>query len=160
MPNTSLASPSAPILTGTVLDNRQLGSALQPQNSATLNAALKSQLAATATTAKLPALVGLINSMPAADLVAAKDLTLQAFVQQQVDPMVSGDPVMKMAIDSEIAKPLATGTISTTLNLTSPLATHPLLKSIASEARLMQRVFRVTMDGDSIHTLINSELCI
>jgi hypothetical protein len=136
MPSQSSPNLSAPNLTGTVLDNLQPGSPLQPQISATLNAALKSQLAAAATAAKLPALVGLINSMPAADLVASKDLTLQAFVQQLVDPMVSGDPAMKTAVDSEIAKLPATGTVSTTLNLSSPLASHPLLKNIVSDAQI------------------------
>jgi hypothetical protein len=136
MPTQSSNTPSTANLTGTVLDNLQPGSPLQPQISAELNAALKTQLAAAATAANLPALVGLINVMPAADFVAAKDLSLQAFAQQQIDPMVSGDPAMKTAIDTEISKLPATGTISTALNLTSPLAAHPLLKGIVADAQL------------------------
>jgi hypothetical protein len=123
-------------LVSSVLDNLQAGSPLQPQISTTLNAALKTQLAAAATTANLPALTGLINAMPAADLAAAKDLSLQAFAQQQIDPMVAGDPAMKTAIDNEIAKLPATGTVGTALNLTSPLSAHPLLKSIVADAQL------------------------
>jgi hypothetical protein len=74
--------------------------------------------------------------MPAADLAAAKDLSLPAFVRQQIDPLVGSDPAMKTAIDNEIAKLPATGTVGTVLNLTSPLATHPLLKGIVADAQL------------------------
>lgn len=136
MPNQPSINPSAPNLTGTVLDNLQTASHLQARISETLNAALKTQLTTAATAANLPILVGLINALPPADLVASKDLSLQAFVQQQVDPKVGGDPVMKAAIDGEIAKLPLTATVSTTLNLTLPLASHPLLKGIVADAQL------------------------
>ena len=136
MPIQSPNTRAAANLTGTVLDNLKPGAPLQPQISTTLNAALKTLLAAAATTAKLPVLVGLINSMPTADLIAAKDLTLQAFAQQQIDPMVAGDPAMKAAVDNEIAKLPATVTVGTALSLTSRLASHPLLRGIVAGAQL------------------------
>src|SRR5580700_9544872 len=134
MPTQSLPNPSSPNLTGTVLDNLQTGSSLQAKISETLNVALKTQLTTAATAANLPILVGLINALPPADLVASKDLTLQAFVQQQIDPLAGADPAMKTAIDNETAK-LPTGTVSTALNLTLPLAAHPLLTGIVADAQ-------------------------
>ncbi len=125
MPAQSPPNMSAFNFTGSILDNLQADAPLQSQISTTLNAALKSQLAAAATAANLPALLGLLNAMPAADLAAAKDLSLPAFAQQQIDPMVSGDPAMKAAINSEIAKLPATGTVGTALNLMSPLISSP-----------------------------------
>jgi Tc toxin complex TcA C-terminal TcB-binding domain/Neuraminidase-like domain/Salmonella virulence plasmid 28.1kDa A protein len=136
MTTTTIANSSAANLLGTVLENLQPGSFLQPQISAALNAALKTQLAGAAATAQLPALAGLISAMPAADLAAASDLPLQTFVQQQVDPMVSSDPTMKSAIDNEIAKLSVSGTVSDALDLTLPIASHPLLKNIVADAQL------------------------
>jgi hypothetical protein len=86
MPTQPPNTPSAANLTGTVLDNLLPGSPLQPQISAALNAALNGRRDHQASRA----LVGLINTIPAADLVAAKDLSLQAFAQQQIDPMANG----------------------------------------------------------------------
>ena len=103
MPTQLSTASSSASLRGTILDNLQAGSPLQPPISSILNAALKTQLAATATVAKLPALVGLMSSIPAADLVAAMDLSLQAFAQQKIDPTVAGDPAIKTAIDNRIS---------------------------------------------------------
>ena len=123
-------------LSGTALDNLKAGSKLQPQISATLNAALKSRLTAAATAANHPDLVALINAIPAADLAAAQGLTLQAFLQQQIDPMVSSDAAKKTAVDSEIASLPLAGTVGDALNLTTALAAHPLLTGVVADAQL------------------------
>lgn len=71
--------------------------------------------------------------------------------------MASGDPAMKGVIDSESEELPATGTVSTTLNLTLALAFHPLRKNWLKS---MQGVFSLTTDGDMIQNLINLEVCI
>jgi hypothetical protein len=140
MPTQLSTNPSSPDFTSTVLDNLRPGSALQTQISETLNAALKCQLAAAATKADLPVLLALMNAMLAADRATSEDLLLEEFAQRLFDPMASSDPAMKAAIDNEIATLPGTATVSTTLNLTSPLATHPLLHSLVSDARLTSQL--------------------
>jgi hypothetical protein len=131
----SSSSPSGD-LSGTVLDNLRPGSALQPGISAALNAALKSQLADMAAASKLAVILGLIDAMPSADLVAVKDLSLQAFVKQQLDSMLGPDPAMKTAVDNEIASLASTDTVGSLLKLNQLITANPLLSGIVADAQL------------------------
>ena len=136
MPSQSSINISTINLSGTVLDNLKAGAALRPQINAALNAALKSRLVDAATAANHPDLVALINAIPAVDLAAAQGLTLQAFLQQQVDPMVGGDAAKKAAFDSEIAGLPLAGTVGDALSLSTPLPAHPLLTGVVADAQL------------------------
>jgi hypothetical protein len=91
--------------TGTLLDNLQTApSAVKANLADTLNSTLRSQLSTALTKASLPALSGLVSQMPTVDIVASKDLAINAFVKQQLDPMVAKDPAMQQAVDGEIVK--------------------------------------------------------
>lgn len=98
--------------TATVLENLKTSSAaVKAALSDMLNSALKSQLSAALTKASLPVLSGLVEKMPSADIAAANSLSIQAFLKTQLDPLVAKDAAMQQAVDGEIAKLAATGTL-------------------------------------------------
>lgn len=150
MPTLPPPNPTAATSTDTVLDNLRPGSPLQPQISATLNAALKSQLAAAATAAQLPALVGLINSMPAVDLVASKDLSLHDFVSKEVS--LPADPTEKAALENAIGKLSTSTTVSDLLGLNLTIKANPIAAPEANKADL------TTLLGASASLAANSKL--
>jgi hypothetical protein len=108
--------------------------AAQAAISSTLNGSLATQLATQL--ADTPVLAGLAANMPAADIVAAQNLTIPAFIKQQLDPMVAKDPVMQQAVDGEIAELTTTATVGSLLNLNQPLQTHPLFQADVNKANI------------------------
>jgi hypothetical protein len=47
-------------------------------------------------------LAGLVANMPSADVAAASNLSVQAFVKQQLDPIATKQPAVQHAVDGTI----------------------------------------------------------
>ena len=134
-PQTTFLSLVGANLTATVLENLKTSSAtVKAALSDTLNSELKSQLSATLTSAKLTVLSGLVDKMPAVDIATSSNLSIQAFLKQQLDPMVSNKPAMQKAVDGEIAKLSDTTTIGELLQLGTSLQNHLLFQADAMKA--------------------------
>jgi hypothetical protein len=124
-------------LTATVLANLTTGSAtVKASINATLHASLKKDLANVIGQGGYPAIAGLLKQMPAADIAANQNATLQAFLSAQLDPLVAKDPAMKQAVDAEVANVSTATTVATLLNLNQPLQSHPLFTIGVNQAQL------------------------
>jgi hypothetical protein len=123
--------------TATVLTNLTTGSAtVKASINDTLNASLKSDLAKVIDQGGYPAIAGLLKEMPAVDIAANQNTTLQAFLSAQLEPLVAKDPAMKQAVDTELANISTTTSVGTLLNLNQPLQSHPLFRVGVNQAQL------------------------
>ena len=119
----------------TVLENLKTGSpAVKATLNLSLNSALKAQLASTLTSANLPALAGLVGSMPAADIAAASNLSIQAFLKQQLASVVIKDPAIQKTVDQEIGNMATADTVGSLLGLNQPLRNHPVVGGDTAKA--------------------------
>ncbi|HEY6330968.1 MAG TPA: hypothetical protein VI756_16670, partial [Blastocatellia bacterium] len=123
--------------TATVLTNLTSGPAVAKASiNSTLNASLKSDLAAVIDQGGYPAIAGLLKEMPAVDIAANQNATLQAFLTAQLDLLVAKDPAMKQAVDAELANVSTATTVGRLLNLNQPLQSHPLFAVGVNQAQL------------------------
>jgi hypothetical protein len=115
-------------LNTTLLDNLKVTALDHVYVNDTLNTALKGKLAAAFSPGNSPTLAALIGKLGGVDIAASKDLTIRAFVANQLMPMVAKDPAAQRALDAEVAKLSSTTTVGALLGLDKPLKDHPLFR--------------------------------
>src|ERR1700682_4116222 len=123
-------------LTGNVLDTLATNSVAMAYIGDALNTELRVKLLETFTGARLPNLARLVETMQPADLVASKDLSVQAFVAKQVAPIVANDPALKQAVDLEIGTLSDSTTVEALLHLDTPIQEHPLFRADVMKANI------------------------
>lgn len=120
---------------GSVLQNLQTASpTIKASLNNTLDSALQSKLSSILPAGTFPVLSGLVDKLPAADFAAVSNLSVQAFVKQQLGPLLPADPAAQQAADSEIAKLSDTTTIGDLLQLNMPLGSNPLFSADVTKA--------------------------
>ena len=112
-------------LAGTVLANLAAGAPAQEFLNTTLNSALRTGLAAAATSAGQPVLASLVQTIPAVDISAQSNVTVHDFVSAEVT--LPTDPTAKVADQAAIATLSTTTTIGTLLGLNTALQDNPIL---------------------------------
>ncbi|HEX7568838.1 MAG TPA: peptidoglycan-binding domain-containing protein [Anaerolineaceae bacterium] len=75
-----------------------------------------------------PTLSGLAENFSVVDIAANKDLSVRAFITNQVEPIVANDPAKKQAVEAEVAKLSDSTTIDALLGLDPPIKGHPLFQ--------------------------------
>ena len=81
-------------------------------------------------------LAPLIAAIPTADVVADKDLSLQAFVAQSIT--LPSDAATKQAVETAIQSLSTTTTVGTFLGLNTPINTNALLAGVVGQTNLAQ----------------------
>ena len=127
-------------LNATLLDNLKSTAADHAYIQNNLTAALKGKLQGALNKSNSPALASLIPKLGTVDIAASKDLTVRAFVGDQVAPLVANNPALKKAVDEEVAKLSSTTTIDALLGLDKPLKDHPLFQHDVRKADLSSLV--------------------
>src|SRR5579859_5823940 len=129
MQNPNFVHLDATTLNGSVSDSLKADSPSKTFVNDTLNVALKSQLSAALTDGGSPTLAGLVENLGAVDIAANKDLSVRAFIANQVEPQVANDPAKKQAVDAELAKLSNSTTIGALLSLDAPINDAPLFQT-------------------------------
>ncbi len=117
-----------------VLADPTVDAAAKTALSSTLNTGLKTQLESASASAGYADLAQVLSTLPAVDVVADKDLSLQDFVRKTV--ILPADPAAKAAVEDAIGKLSTTTTVGQLLALDQPISANPLLSGVAGHANL------------------------
>ena len=123
---------SRPVLA--TLTDASVDQATKTALSSLLSSALTTQLQNVSTSAGYSNLAQLIPAIPAKDLLADKDLSLQAFVKKTV--VLPANPEAKASIEAAIQKVSATTTVGQFLGLDQTVTANPLLTGVIGQANL------------------------